>query len=120
MLRWAFHILTLLSLVLMIASCVAWVIGLSGANYRSIVPVDGKTVFTAGYSRGKYIVGEFDCVWKQRVSKNLWNKSINLAAAYATDLIFLCNRTPRWRFAGIDHCFTDFFQFQRSEIPDKR
>ena len=45
--RWTFHILTLLSLVLMIASCVAWV--RIASSQVSIVRAGGSGVITMEY-----------------------------------------------------------------------
>ena len=57
MLRWTFRILTLLSLLLMIASCIAWV--RSASRYEGFVKRTRREVVGIGYTQGVYTAGGF-------------------------------------------------------------
>lgn len=73
MLRWTFNIFVGISLLLMIASDVAWV--RSASSSESIVKMDGSGVFMMGYVSGDYSIGRLDLPWDydETVPWDVWS-----------------------------------------------
>lgn len=85
MLRWTFHIFAALSLVLMIASCVAWL--RSGRSYENAMRGGGPGVFTVGYAGGDFLFGSFGMPFETDDS-TVWEFNSDTAWVDFTDWFF--------------------------------
>jgi len=98
MLRWTFHILTLMSLVLMIASCVAWV--RSGWNSENVVRQGGNGLIAAGYTNGRCML--FELVFHEGdipISWHWWSTDEGIDAADS----FLNDATASIRLGAFEY-----------------